>query len=53
MALVDQSSSAGDAILETIESYPRATGKHLTVTEAGGPGSAGALVLHPLQPITS
>jgi L-arabinokinase len=47
MALVDQSSAAGDAILETIEGYPRATGKHLAVTEAGAPGSAGALIVHP------
>jgi L-arabinokinase len=47
MALVDQSSAASDVILETIGTYQRFTGKQLTVTEAGGPGSGGALTTAP------
>jgi hypothetical protein len=43
MALVDQSSAAGEAILETKEAYTQAMNHPLSITEAGAPGSAGAL----------
>jgi L-arabinokinase len=43
MALADRSPAASDAILETIGAYQGITGKRLTVLEAGGAGSGGAL----------
>ena len=41
---IDQSTPAGDAVLETIDAYTSVTGLSLAIVEAGGIGSEGALL---------
>jgi len=49
VALMDRSRQSTDALLQAVSAFSQLSGLHLQITEAGSPGSAGAVLTGPFE----